>query len=74
MKAIDVIIIVLVSLFALWVIGSAIWRKKTGKDKGCGCGCGGCSGCAAKGSCSVAQDGQEEQESDTPTNEAEINE
>ena len=47
MKPVDIIVLIV----ALAIVGSfvriAIWRKKTGRSKGfgCGCDCGSCAGC-----------------------------
>lgn len=46
MTPMDVVIIVLAVLSVGGFIGVSIWRKKTGKSKGCGCGCD-CSDCSA---------------------------
>ena len=47
MSPIDIIIIIAAVAIVGSFVGIAIWRKKTGRSKGCGCGCdcGSCSGC-----------------------------
>lgn len=42
MGAIDITVIVVVSVAVLAAVGVIIWRKVKHKD---GCGCGGCSAC-----------------------------
>lgn len=46
MSAIEIVVIVAVVVFLVAVIGTAIYKKVTGKSSGCDdCGCSGCSGC-----------------------------
>lgn len=55
MGIIEVLAIVICSLIVLGVIALAVYRKVTGKSKGCGCGCScGCSHCTGK--CTSAKD------------------
>ena len=44
MHPIDIIIIVAATAIVVGFIALAIWRKKTGRSKGCGCACD-CSSC-----------------------------
>ncbi len=48
MKPIDIIIIIAAVVAVVGVIGWQIYKKKTGKDGGCGCGC---SSCPSAGTC-----------------------
>lgn len=54
MTPIDIIIIVSAAAIVGSFVGVAIWRKKTGKSKGCGycdycdCACSSCSACPSK--------------------------
>ncbi len=47
MKPVDIIILIAAVAIVGSFVAVAIWRKKTGRSKGCGCGCdcGSCSGC-----------------------------
>jgi hypothetical protein len=47
MNPVDIIILIAAVAIVGGFIAVAIWRKKTGRSKGCGCGydCGSCSGC-----------------------------
>lgn len=47
MSPLDIIILIAAVAIVGVFIAVAIWRKKTGRSKGCGCGydCGSCSGC-----------------------------
>ena len=44
MNPIDIAIIVVAVAIVGGFVSLAIWRKKTGRHRGCGCGCD-CSGC-----------------------------
>ena len=33
------------------IVGRGLWNKRHGKADGCGCGCGGCSGCDGAAQC-----------------------
>ncbi len=50
MNPIDIMIIVAAVAIVGGFVAVAIWRKKTGRSKGCGCGCdcGSCSACPSK--------------------------
>ncbi len=61
MKPIDIIIIAILSLILIGVIAYIVWKKKTGENVGCGCGCNGCSGCSSANVCPTAQKAEEEQ-------------
>ena len=43
LKPIDIFIIAVAALAVVGVIAWQIWKKKTGRSGGCGCGCNGCS-------------------------------
>ena len=47
MNPLDIIILIAAVAIVGGFVAVAIWRKKTGRSKGCGCGCdcGSCSGC-----------------------------
>ena len=45
MEPIDIIIIIAAVAIVGSFVGIGIWRKKTGRSKGCGCDCGSCSSC-----------------------------
>ena len=47
MNPVDIVILIAAVAIVGGFIAVAIWRKKTGRSKGCGCGydCGSCSGC-----------------------------
>ena len=47
MNAVDIAVIVIVSVAVLGVIGYIIYRKLKHKGIGCDCGCSSCSGCTA---------------------------
>ena len=48
MGAVDIAVIVIVSVAALGIIGYFIFRKLKGKSIGCDCGCQGCTLCNKK--------------------------
>lgn len=47
MSPVDIIVLIVALAIVGGFVGISIWRKKTGKSKGCGCGCdcGDCAGC-----------------------------
>lgn len=58
MGVVDWIIIIAVALTVGLIIGTAIWKKATGRSVGCGCDCSACSSCS--GCSAVKKDKGEE--------------
>lgn len=58
MEVVDILVIVAVAVIIVGFIGLTVWKKKTGKNTGCGYSCDGC----CRLSCPSARPAQEDKE------------